>query len=74
MALPTLSSVEAARQIRKVAPNSKLLFVSAYDDLDIVEGALGAGARGYVVKADAGHELARAVEAVFQSKRFASNR
>jgi DNA-binding NarL/FixJ family response regulator len=72
--LPILNGIEAARQIRKVAPNSKILFVSAYDDLDIVEAALDTGASGYVVKADAGKDLARAVEAVFQGKRFVSSR
>jgi CheY-like chemotaxis protein len=72
--LPKLNGIEAARQIRKVAPTSKILFVSTYDDLPIVEGALDTGASGYVVKGDAGNELARAVEAVFQGKRFISNR
>ena len=73
ISLPKLNGIEAARQIRKVAPSSKILFVSTYDDLDIVEGALDTGASGYVVKSDAGKELARAVEAVFQGKRFVSS-
>jgi DNA-binding NarL/FixJ family response regulator len=72
--LPKLNGIEAARQIRRVAPSSKILFVSTYDDLDIVEAALDTGASGYVVKGDAGNELARAVEAVFQGKRFVSSR
>jgi DNA-binding NarL/FixJ family response regulator len=72
--LPTIKGIEAARQIRKVAPNSKILFVSTYDDLDVVEGALATGASGYVVKGDAGKELAKAVEAVFQGTRFVSSR
>jgi DNA-binding NarL/FixJ family response regulator len=42
--LPKLNGIEVALQIRKVAPNSKILFVSAYDDSDIVEGALDTGA------------------------------
>jgi DNA-binding NarL/FixJ family response regulator len=72
--LPKLSGIEAARQIRKVAPNSKILFVSSYDSLEIVEGALDTGASGYVVKLDAGEELAKAVKAVFQGKRYVSGR
>jgi CheY-like chemotaxis protein len=72
--LPRLSGIEAARQIHKVAPNSKIVFVSTYDDLDIVEGALDTGASGYIVKVGAGTDLARAVEAVFQGKRFVSSR
>jgi DNA-binding NarL/FixJ family response regulator len=71
--LPKLNGVEVARQIRRAAPSSKILFVSTYDDLDIVERALNTGASGYVVKSDAGKELARAVEAVFQGERFVSS-
>jgi DNA-binding NarL/FixJ family response regulator len=71
--LPELNGIEVARQIRRAAPSSKILFVSTYDDLDIVEGALNTGASGYVVKSDAGKELARAVEAVFQGERFVSS-
>jgi DNA-binding NarL/FixJ family response regulator len=71
--LPNLNGIEVARQIRRAAPSSKILFVSTYDDLDIVEGALNTGASGYVVKSDAGKELARAVEAVFQGERFVSS-
>jgi hypothetical protein len=57
-----------------LAASSKILFVSAYDDLDIVEVALDTGASGCVVKSDAGNELAKAVEAVFQGKRYISSR
>lgn len=71
--LPKLSGIEAARQIRKLAPNSKILFLSANDSSDIAGEALSTGASGYVVKSDAGSELLRAVEAVFQGKRFVSS-
>jgi CheY-like chemotaxis protein len=74
ISLPKLSGIEAARQIRKVAPNSKILFVSSYASWEIAERALDTGASGYVVKADGGNELAKAVEAVFQGKRYISNR
>ena len=74
ISLPKLSGIEAARQIRKVAPNSKILFVSTYNSLEIVEAALDTGASGYVVKMDAGEELAKAVKAVFQGKRYVSGR
>lgn len=70
--LPTLNGIEAARQIRKVAPKSKILFVSTYGSVEIVEGALDTGASGYVVKTDAGKELVKAVKAVIQGKRYVS--
>jgi DNA-binding NarL/FixJ family response regulator len=55
--LPSLNGIEAARQIRKLAPNSKILFVSENRSSDIVEAALRTGALGYVVKSDAGRDL-----------------
>jgi DNA-binding NarL/FixJ family response regulator len=74
LGLPKLNGIEAARQIRKLAPRSKILILSTEDSLDIVGEALSTGASGYVVKADAGSELVRAVEAVFQGNRFLSGR
>lgn len=47
--LPKLSGIEAASQIRKVAPNSKILFVSTYTSWEIAERALDTGASGYVI-------------------------
>jgi hypothetical protein len=71
--LPNLNGIEAARQIRKLVPNSKILFLSANDSLDVVAEALNTGASGYVVKSDAGSELLSALEAAFQDKRFISS-
>ena len=48
--LPKLNGIEAARQIRKVSPESKILFVSQESSAEVVQEALGLGARGYVVK------------------------
>ncbi len=73
ISLPKLTGIEAARQMRKVAPNSKILFVSTYASWEIAEGALESGASGYVIKADAGNELVKAVETVFQGKRYISS-
>ena len=73
VSLPKLNGIEAARQIRKVAPNSKILFVSTYTSSEIAEGALDTGASGYVVKLDAGKELVKAVAAVVQGKRYISS-
>jgi DNA-binding NarL/FixJ family response regulator len=74
ISLPKLSGIEAARQIRKVAPNSKILFLSMYASWEIAEEALDTGASGYVIKANAGKELAKAVVAVFEGKRYISSR
>lgn len=72
ISLPRLNGIEAGRQIRKLSPNSKILFVSENRDLEIIEEGLRIGALGYVVKSDAARDLLPAVEAVLQGKPFVS--
>lgn len=71
--LPGQNGIEAARQIRRVAPESKIIFVSQESSADVVEEALSLGGLGYVLKTSAGGDLLAAVEAVICSKRFVSN-
>ena len=73
ISLPKLNGIEAARQIRQLSPNSKIVFVSMDNSLDVVQVALGTGALGYVYKAEAGSELLPAVEAVLRGERFISS-
>jgi DNA-binding NarL/FixJ family response regulator len=68
--LPKLDGIEAARRIRKLAPESKILFLSQESSADVVQGALSLGALGYVVKANAASELLPAVEAVLRGTQF----
>jgi DNA-binding NarL/FixJ family response regulator len=70
--LPTLNGIEAAQRIRKLSPESKILFVSQESSADVVQEALRIGALGYVVKTHAGIELLAAVEAVRLGKQFIS--
>lgn len=70
--LPKLNGIEAARRIVEVSPGSKILFVSENRSRDIADHALDTGARGYVVKSDAGSELLPAMRAILEGKRFVS--
>jgi len=72
--LPTLNGIEAARRIRKLSPQSKIIFVSQESSVDVVRETLATGARGYVVKTDAGRELLTAVEAVLRGEQFVGSR
>ena len=71
--LQKLNGFEAARRIRAVAPNSKILFLSQGVDVDAARTSLSDG-HGYVVKSDAENELLAAIEAVMQGKKFLSRR
>jgi len=70
--LPTLNGIEAARRIREVSPNTKILFVSENRSTDIAEEALRAGGLGYVVKSDAEKDLLPGIDAALHGKRFIS--
>ena len=72
--LPKLNGIEAARRIRELAPQSKILFVSQESSVEVVQTVLTLGASGYVVKMDAGSELLTAVDAVLRGERFVGNR
>jgi DNA-binding NarL/FixJ family response regulator len=55
--LPKLNGIEAARQIRQLSPNFKIIFLSQDNSLDVIQEALSTGALAYVHKAQAGRAL-----------------
>jgi DNA-binding NarL/FixJ family response regulator len=73
IALPWLNGIEAARQIRRVVPSSKILFMSALSDPELVRAAIRAGGRGYVLKSDAYGSLLRGMGAVLLGRYFLSS-
>jgi DNA-binding NarL/FixJ family response regulator len=70
--LPLLNGIEAARRIRSVSPDSKIVFLTCNNLIDMAREAFDAGAGAYVVKHDAADELIPAVEAVLQGRRYVS--
>ena len=57
--MPGLSSFEAARQIRKSHPKTKVLFLTMYDDQDYVTQGMAVGACGYILKDSPSAEFVR---------------
>jgi len=74
ISLPGISGIEAAQQIRRVSPQSHIIFLSQYDSLQMVNEALKVGGHGYVAKVDAGLELLSAIRTVREGTRFVSAR
>ena len=72
--LPNLNGIEAARRIRSVSPESKIIFLSQESSAAIVQQVFSLGACGYVVKTDADSEILAAVTAVLRGERFAGVR
>jgi two-component system response regulator NreC len=71
--LPGTDGITATRQLRRLAPNVKVIFLSAYDEeKDIAQAMTVAKADGYLLKSDAPDELINAVRAVAGGKRYLS--
>jgi len=63
--MPHVNGIEATRRIRKAHPQTRVLVLSQYEQKETVLEAIDAGASGYLLKRDAGADLAEAIRAVF---------
>ena len=68
--LPKLNGIAAAQQIRELAPQSKIIFVTQETSADIMKEAIGSGGMGYVVKPKFQSELLEAIDLVLEGKQF----
>ncbi|MGA2881936.1 MAG: response regulator transcription factor [Bryobacteraceae bacterium] len=66
--MPLLNGVDAAVQIKKSLPETKLLFVTMHVNPAYLEAALDAGGTGYVLKSAARRELLEAVDSVLKGR------
>lgn len=64
LTMPELNGLEAAAQIRAVAPKTEMLVLSVHYSDQLVRDIVDAGIRGYMVKSDAGKDLVTAVDAL----------
>jgi DNA-binding NarL/FixJ family response regulator len=66
--LPEINGFDAAREIRKVSPGSKIVFLTQSRDEDLVNEARRVGALGFVSKMDAACELVLAMKAALANE------
>jgi DNA-binding NarL/FixJ family response regulator len=69
-AMPGINGVEATRQIRAGLPNTEVLIFTAYDDDDLIQACLRAGARSYLLKSTSRNELLSAIKFLALHKPF----
>ncbi len=74
LALPRSNGLEAAREISRQAPETKVLVLSAYQDDEIVQRVLEVGVAGYLTKHSAADELLAAIHQVSQGRPYYSRR
>ena len=72
ISMPKLNGFDAARQLARVSPTSKIVFVTIHADPTYVREAFRAGATAYVIKTDAFADLLLAVTAALNGQRYLS--
>ncbi|MGZ6333676.1 MAG: response regulator [Bdellovibrionota bacterium] len=72
--MPNLNGLEAARQISAALPEVAILILTMHDSDNMVRDVLRAGARGFLLKSDAGRDLVAAVEALQLHRTFFTRR
>lgn len=72
--MPNLNGLEAAKQILADSPGVAILILTMHDSDNVVREVLRAGARGFLLKSDAGRDLVAAVEALQRQRTFFTTR
>jgi DNA-binding NarL/FixJ family response regulator len=62
--LPGMNGIAAVERLATAAPSTEVVMYSAYADRRVLTDALGAGARGYVLKSSPVPDLLRAIRSV----------
>ncbi|NGZ60593.1 MAG: DNA-binding response regulator [Nitrospira sp. LK265] len=70
ISMPLLNGLDAARQISKLVPESKLIFLTMHASPTYATEAFKAGASGYLIKRSAAAELKQAIQAVMQRQHY----
>jgi DNA-binding NarL/FixJ family response regulator len=68
--MPNLNGLDATRQILAAIPDARILILTIHDTEQVVREVLAAGARGFMLKSDAGRDLIAAVEALQHKRTF----
>ena len=72
ISMPTLSGIEAAKQLKESGSRAKVVFLTVHSDPDIVRACLNSGACGYVVKLRMDSDLLLAVGEALAGRIFLS--
>jgi len=72
ISMPILNGIDAGREIKRLLPETKLVFISMHSTAIYVRKAIEAGACAYVLKSGAAEELLKAIEVIRQGGTYFS--
>ena len=70
--MPVLNGVDAARELQKSSPKTRVILLTQHDEDQYVTEALRAGVRGYVLKRQAAEDLVHAIQEVCRGSVYLS--
>ena len=70
ISMPLLNGLEAARQLRTLVPESKLIFLTMHASPTYATEAFQVGASGYLLKRSAASELSLAIQSVLNGQHY----
>jgi DNA-binding NarL/FixJ family response regulator len=70
VAMPQLNGLDAARQLKRLMPNVKVIFLTVSEDPDLAGEAFRAGGSAFVLKNSAASELLQAIHDVSQGRSY----
>jgi len=70
IAMPLLNGLDAARQLKRLMPAVKVIFLTVSEDPDLAAEAFRAGASGFLLKNSAASELFQAIQEVLQGRSY----
>ncbi|MEE9407116.1 MAG: response regulator transcription factor [Polaribacter sp.] len=71
--MPVLDGFEVLKYFKKKRINQKVIVLSSYDDVKIVQEVLNLGCKGYISKNSAGEHIVNAIKAVARGEQYFSN-
>jgi DNA-binding NarL/FixJ family response regulator len=74
IAMPRMNGLEAARRIVDKLPRTEVLILTMHESKQLIQDVLKSGARGYILKSDAGKDLIAGIEALLSHKPFFSHK
>ena len=72
VSMPVMGGFATARELRQMAPELPIVFISQHADDDYVSEAFRLGARGYLLKSAIYSELNQAIETVANQQKYRS--
>jgi DNA-binding NarL/FixJ family response regulator len=72
--MPGLNGLDATRAIVAASPGTRVLILTVHESEQLVHEVLTAGARGYLLKSDAGTDLVGAIEAIAADNLYFASR